>query len=68
MTYSQFDIESIREKFDITLIEKVGKFVDVPEISYSEYLAETLGFNTPIALAVNSEKSRSEMITPIPGI
>lgn len=66
MPYSQFDIESIREKFHINLIEKVGKFEDVPEITYSNYLAETLRFNTPIALAINSEKSRSEMIiTPI---
>ncbi|MEC4817464.1 MAG: hypothetical protein SAK29_29970, partial [Scytonema sp. PMC 1069.18] len=32
----------------------------------SEYLKETLDFNAPIALAINSEKSRSEMIiTPI---
>jgi hypothetical protein len=62
MPYSQFDIESIRETFNITLIEQVGKFAEVPEISYSDYLSETLRFNTPIALAINSEKSRSEMI------
>ncbi|MBH8561951.1 hypothetical protein I8748_07155 [Nostoc sp. CENA67] len=62
MSYSQFDIESIQTKFNITLIEKVSKFGEVPEISYSDYLAETLRFNTPIALAINSEKSRSEMI------
>jgi len=62
MPYSQFDIESIRVNFNITLIEKVSKFADVPEISYSDYLIETLRFNTPIALAINSEKSRSQMI------
>ncbi|MUH00943.1 hypothetical protein F7734_55250 [Scytonema sp. UIC 10036] len=62
MPYSQFDIESIREIFNITLIEQVGKFAEVPEITYSDYLSETLRFNTPIALAINSEKSRSEMI------
>ncbi|WP_063628731.1 MULTISPECIES: hypothetical protein [Nostocales] len=62
MPYSQFDIESIRVNFNITLIEKNSKFADVPEISYSDYLVETLRFNTPIALAINSEKSRSEMI------
>ncbi|GAX39296.1 hypothetical protein NIES4075_02480 [Tolypothrix sp. NIES-4075] len=62
MPYSQFNIESIRVNFNITLIEKVSKFADVAEISYSDYLVETLRFNTPIALAINSEKSRSEMI------
>lgn len=62
MPYSQFNIESIRDNFNITLIEKVSKFADVAEISYSDYLVETLRFNTAIALAINSEKSRSEMI------
>jgi hypothetical protein len=62
MPYSQFDIESIRVNFNIILIEKNSKFADIPEISYSDYLVETLRFNTPIALAINSEKSRSEMI------
>lgn len=62
MPYSQFNIESIRVNFNITIIEKVSKFADVAEISYSDYLVETLRFNTPIALAINSEKSRSEMI------
>ncbi len=62
MPYSQFNIESIKVNFNITLIETVSKFAEVPEISYSDYLVETLRFNTPIALAINSEKSRSEMI------
>jgi len=66
MAYSQFDIQSIRVNFGITILEKVGTFADVTEISYSDLLTETLRFNTPIALAINSEKSRSEMIiTPI---
>lgn len=66
MPYSQFDIELVRDNFNITIIESVGTFANVQEISYSDILAETLRFNTPIALAINSEKSRSEMvITPI---
>jgi hypothetical protein len=62
MPYSLFNIEKVRDNFDITIIEQVNIFANVPEISYSEYLTETLRFNTPIALANNSEKSRSEMI------
>ncbi|WP_066375215.1 hypothetical protein [Anabaena sp. CA = ATCC 33047] len=62
MSYSQFDIESVKEKFNITLIEQASKFAEVPEIKCSNYLTETLRFNAPIALAINSEKSRSEMI------
>jgi hypothetical protein len=62
MPYSLFNIEKVRDNFDITIIEQVNIFANVPEINYSEYLTETLRFNTPIALANNSEKSRSEMI------
>jgi hypothetical protein len=66
MSYSQFDIEGVRVSFGITIRETVGTFADIPEIIYSDFLGETLRFNTPIALAINSEKSRSEMIiTPI---
>jgi hypothetical protein len=66
MSYSQFDIEAVRLNFSTKIIERVGTFAEIAEISYSDLLAETLRFNTPIALAINSEKSRSEMIiTPI---
>lgn len=66
MSYSQFDLETVRLSFGVNIIEKIGIFEDVAEISYSDFLSETLKFNTPIALAINSEKSRSEMIiTPI---
>ncbi len=66
MSYSQFDIEKVREDFGIVIRESVGIFAETYEVNYSEYLQEALRFNTPIALAINSEKSRSEMIiTPI---
>jgi len=62
MSYSQFDIQGVRVNFGITIIEKIGVFAETPEITYSNFLIETLRFNSPIALAINSEKSRSEMI------
>ncbi|MDJ0677116.1 MAG: hypothetical protein QNJ36_17335 [Calothrix sp. MO_167.B42] len=66
MSYSQFDIEKVREDFGIIIRESVGIFAETSEVNYSEYLQEALRFNAPIALAINSEKSRSEMIiTPI---
>ena len=48
------------------LSEKIGFFTQIPERSCSQNLIETLDYNTPLALSINSEKSRSEMIiTPI---
>lgn len=66
MSYSQFSLESIKATFGITLFEKFGTFADIPEVTYSDFLKETLRYNIPLALAIASEKARSELlITPI---
>lgn len=62
MPYSQFTIDQIKSTFAIQLSEKVGIFETIPEASYSDFLSETLKYNIPLALAINSEKSRSELI------
>ncbi|NET00950.1 MAG: hypothetical protein F6K62_23895 [Sphaerospermopsis sp. SIO1G2] len=66
MAYSQFTLEQIKSEFGISLSEKIGFFSAIPERQYSQLLAEILEYNIPLALSINSEKSRSEMIvTPI---
>ncbi len=66
MPYSQFRLEQIKSEFGITLSEQFGLFAEITEATYSPFLSETLEYNIPLALAINSEKSRSEMIvTPI---
>ncbi|NES69036.1 MAG: hypothetical protein F6K24_29295 [Okeania sp. SIO2D1] len=62
MSYSQFTIEQIKSGFGILLSEKIGIFAQIPESQYSNFLSETLDYNIPLALAINSEKSRSELI------
>ncbi|MDD1426973.1 hypothetical protein MEO94_21345 [Dolichospermum sp. ST_sed9] len=62
MSYSQFTLEQIKSEFGITFAEKVGFFASIPEQNYSQLLAETLEYNIPLALSINSKKSRSEMI------
>jgi hypothetical protein len=66
MPYSQFTIETIKSNFEIILSEKINFFAAIPEHPYSKFLSEMLEYNVPLAVAINSEKSRSEMIiTPI---
>ncbi|MBD2311123.1 hypothetical protein H6G20_05420 [Desertifilum sp. FACHB-1129] len=66
MPYSQFSIETIATGFGIAILEQVDLFANIPEGGYSTFLAETLDFNIPLALAIDTEKSRSELIiTPI---
>ena len=66
MPYSQFSVEQIKTNFGINLTRTVDLFADIPEIEPSTFLQETLQFNLPLALEINSEKARSELIvTPI---
>jgi hypothetical protein len=62
MDYSQFDIETVKTELNISIVESPNLFAGIADIQSSDYLRETLAFNTSIALAINSEKSRSEMI------
>lgn len=62
MSYSQFDIETAIADFGLTFREKVGYFSQVTEVQPSSLLMQILDFNGPIALAINSEKVRSELI------
>ena len=62
MPYSQFTIEEIKTKFDITISERFGIFADIQEIEYSDFLKQSLQEYLPLALAINTEKARSELI------
>lgn len=62
MPYSQFSVEQIKTTFGITLTRTVDLFANIPEIEPSSFLKETLQFNLPLALEINSEKARSELI------
>ncbi|MBO1349382.1 MAG: hypothetical protein EBE86_019230 [Hormoscilla sp. GUM202] len=62
MSYSQFSIEEIKTTFGITIFDKFGIFADIPEIEYSDFLAQSLQKYIPLALAIDTEKSRSEFI------
>ncbi|WP_445242507.1 hypothetical protein [Microcoleus vaginatus] len=56
----------IETNFGITIADKVGIFADLPDAQYSELLSQTLQENISLALAINTEKARSELIvTPI---
>lgn len=62
MPYSDFTLERVKKAFDLTLSDKINHFVDTPDLECSDRLTETLQENVPLALASNTEKSRSEMI------
>jgi hypothetical protein len=62
MSYSDFTLDKVRKTFNLTISDKIDIFADIPEIETPPLLAENLRDNVPLALASNTDKSRSEMI------
>ncbi|HLO84362.1 MAG TPA: hypothetical protein VK203_05010 [Nostocaceae cyanobacterium] len=62
MTYIDFQLNEIIPNFGLTLNEQSGLFADVPEEECSDLLTTILKENVDLAVAINAEKARSEMI------
>jgi hypothetical protein len=62
VSYSDFTLDRVRKTFGLTISDKVDIFASVNEVECPPLLAELLWENVPLALASNTEKSRSEMI------
>ncbi|MDZ8109568.1 MAG: hypothetical protein RM338_28635 [Nostoc sp. DedQUE12a] len=62
MSYSDFTLDKVRKTFDLIISDKIDIFASIPPIECPPLLAEILQENIPLALASNTEKSRSEMI------
>ncbi|MEL7038986.1 MAG: hypothetical protein AAFO04_25765 [Cyanobacteria bacterium J06592_8] len=62
MAYSDFSLSRVKTEFNLTYTEATHIFAAASELQPSQALEETLKENLPLALASNTEKSRSEMI------
>jgi hypothetical protein len=62
MSYSEFNLKQVKKEFGIKLIEEQGIFSKVNPASPSDILMQILEDNVPLALAINTEKARSELI------
>lgn len=62
MAYSDFTLKMVKEKFNIQVIENTAMFADSAEVAISDILRGSLQYNVPLALAIGTEKARSEMI------
>jgi hypothetical protein len=62
MAYSDFKLSEIIQKFELTLNEVSGLFGDVREEESSDLLTTILKENVDLAVSINTEKARSEMI------
>lgn len=66
MAYNDFTLREIKQKFNLTLVEVAGAFSTIPPKKPSFVLETLLKDNIPLALAINTEKARSELlISPV---
>ncbi|HEY9704103.1 MAG TPA: hypothetical protein V6C58_16755 [Allocoleopsis sp.] len=62
MSYSQFTMESLKKEFNLIFQERQKIFEHITPINPSSHLQETLQENIPLALAIHTEKARTELI------
>lgn len=62
MSYGEFTLSKLESEFDLILQERVEIFKVIKSAVPSQLLQETLAENIPLALEIDTEKARSELI------
>lgn len=62
MAYSDFTLKKVKKEFTITTVENRSLFSAVDSVEITATLSKILERNVPLALAINTEKARSELI------
>lgn len=66
MAYSNFTLQEVTKRFQLVIDEQQDLFAPIPEVTPSDHLQASLAENVPLALAIWTEKARSElMIAPL---
>ena len=62
MSYSNFKLETVKSQFNLNFVRDKSLFASVEPVDPTHLLHQTLEENVPLALAIHTEKARSEMI------
>jgi hypothetical protein len=62
MSYSDFTLPEVKKRFNLTTDETSDLFAALEEVPVSPLLTQLLAENVPLALAIHTEKARSELI------
>lgn len=62
MAYSNFTLETARETFQLETLQSVGTFSEAERVEPSVELTKALAKKAPLAVAIGTEKAKSEMI------
>jgi hypothetical protein len=62
MPYSDFTIRQAQHDFSLEIVEKAGIFSTIKPAQTSDVFSKILEENIPLAVSINTEKARSELI------
>ena len=62
MAYSNFTLESVRTAFELETVESIDLFSEIEGITPSSHFTAELRKKVPLAVAIGTEKARSELI------
>jgi len=62
MAYSDFNLKQLQTEFQLDLVKETHIFAHLPPQPISPHLAESLAENVTLAISINTEKARSELI------
>jgi hypothetical protein len=62
MSYSDFNLKKVKDELQLNFIENEDLFAAISSFNVSELLQTILNYNVPLALAMGTEKARSELI------
>jgi hypothetical protein len=62
VAYSDFSIKQVQEAFGLEIDEGLGGFAGIESVPVSDYFVATLEENIPLAVSINTEKARSELL------
>jgi hypothetical protein len=60
--YSEFSIDEVKARFKLRIAEAEEYFASIPATQVSDFLVRMLAENIPLAVAISTEKARSELI------
>jgi hypothetical protein len=60
--YTDFTLKKVKEELNIKVVENRDMFSQIREVEVSDILSNILKYNVPLAVAIGTDKARSEMI------
>lgn len=62
MAYSDFDLQKIESDFQLKIIDNKNLFDPINPLAINDFLVKTLDKNLSLAQALNTQKTRSELV------